>query len=771
MQIYNDEKKRIGTLTGFRNRVIVSTLDTGDKELSFEYPADGIMVELLKEEYYIRTKTDEYVIKEVAKTDTYNTYTAVLNVEELEGKQYPYGFASIEQPIQSCLEFAFEGTGWTIGTCTVTKRRTIDKEENVSAWDIMQDCLKTYRCECSVDTINKTIHIYNEIGQDRGCYFMEGLNLRKLTSQSDTYEFYTRIIPIGKDGITIEWLTGKEYLENYQYSKKIKTYTWKDERYTNTTSLMEDAEAKLEELSKPYKVYSADVIDLAKASEEYKNILDYGIGDTVWMISKKTKVKEKQRIVRIEEYPETPEKNTVELSNTTKTFAEVQKEETELAKQEAVSIANSSTKKVLADYLTTEEIETKITASKEAVELGVTSTLKNYYTKVDTESLISISKTSILQEVKKAEESTMHNYVVNGDFSDVLNNWEKSESGKILPAGIGTKTGVSIENGYIYQNIMRISGKSVRLRFKAATGAKFESTASLRCTFANKIIDIPMGGLKSTLTTFEKDIEIQDSDSGYQSFSIYFMTMTSDVPVMITDVEVLGKYSFYAESKFLVTTKEINAEIQRAINEENTLKASINMNAEAIESKVSNGELGTKITQNAYYVRVAWNNNSNYIQFEGGGITVYDGAVQTDKKRAIFDYSGEHFYRDGYYVGKIGTSQWSGDESHKGLVFDLEYQGKYMAFAEQIAPNASEYTTMLCFSRANSIYEKEGLHVGCDLDMHGFFLKNPFFEGGGIDGTIRFKQPIEIAENGMVSLWATAYLTFRNGILIDGNWY
>lgn len=369
MQIYDDKKKRIGTLTGFKNRTITKTLDSGDRELSFEYPANGCMAGLLKEEYYIRTKEDEFVLKAVEAGEQYNKYTAALNVEELEGQCFPYGFASQEQTVRACLEFAFEGTGWTVGACNVTKRRTIDIGEAATAWDVLQSCLSTYRCECGIDTLQKEVNIYTQIGNDRGCYFVEGLNLRKLTANSDTYEFYTRIIPLGKDGITIEWLNGKEYLENYQYSGKVKTYTWKDERYTNTTSLMEDAAAKLEELSKPYKVFSADVIDLAKASPEYKAILDYGIGDTVTMVSKRTRMREKQRIVKIVEHPEAPEKNTVELSNTTKTFAEVQKTETELAKTEAISIANSTTKKILQNYSTTIEVETKIAASKENIEL------------------------------------------------------------------------------------------------------------------------------------------------------------------------------------------------------------------------------------------------------------------------------------------------------------------------------------------------------------------------------------------------------------------
>lgn len=154
---------------------------------------------------------------------------------------------------------------------------------------------------------------------------------------------------------------------------------WSDERYTNTTSLIEDGIAKLDEMSKPYVAYTADVLDLARQSKKYSSVFDFDIGDTVWMISKKTHTKEKQRIVKLTEYPESPQSNTVELSNATKTFAEVQQEATDRAKSEAIKIANSSAKKVLEDgYYTKTEVETHITASKEEINLGVS---KTYETK------------------------------------------------------------------------------------------------------------------------------------------------------------------------------------------------------------------------------------------------------------------------------------------------------------------------------------------------------------------------------------------------------
>ena len=651
LQIFNDKKKRIGILSGFKDRAITTTLDSGDKELSFSYPASGTMVDMLKEEYYIRTKTDEFVIKAIEKGEQFNKYTAVLNVEELEGETFPYGFESNEQTIRACLEFAFEGTGWHIGTCTISKKRTIDEQESVTAWDVLQKCLSTYRCECIIHSLTKTIDIYDRIGNDRGCYFIEGLNLRKISLKSDTYDFYTRIYPIGKDGITPKWLTGKDYIDNFQYSSKIKAYTWKDERYTNTTSLIEDATAKIEEMSRPYKAYTAEVIDLAKASEEYKDILLYGIGDTVTLVSKKTKTKEKQRVVKITEYPESPKKNTVEISNARKTFAEIQKEETEAAKGEAISISNRTTKKILENYSTTEEVETKITASKEEVELGVLHTLESYYEKTETDALIEIAKGEI-------------------------------------------ELGVSQK----YQT-------------KSAMG-EYSTTEETK-----SFIDIAVDGI---------ELEIS---------------------------EKLESYS---------TTSEMNAAI----------KLKTDAIEKEVSKKVNNSEFGTKISQNAYYVRVAWNNNSNYIQFENGGISVYDGSVEQSKKRAVFNYSGEHFYRDGYYVGKIGTNQWSGNNAHKGLVFDLEYTGKYMAFAQEKTENAGSYTTMLCFSRENSIYDTYGIHLGCDLDMHNYTIKNPKFEGGGITRTINYVQVLKMNSDGTVAEWgANGKMTFKNGILVDLTYY
>ena len=881
MQIFDDSKKRIALLTGYKEREITKTLSSGDKEMVFQYPANGKDTEALKEEYYIRTKTDEYVIKAVEKGETYNKYTAVLNVEELEGEAFAYGFASQEQTIRACLEFAFEDTGWTVGTCEITKKRTINIEESTTAWKVLQSCLKTYRCECNIDTLNKRVNIYEHIGRDRGCYFVEGMNLRKLTINSDTYDFYTRILPLGKDGISIEFLHGKEYLENYQYSTKVKTYVWKDERYTNTTSLMEDAEAKLEEMSKPYKVFAADVVDLAKQNPDYKDILDYGIGDTVRMVSKKTHTREKQRIVKITEYPENPKKNKVELSNTTKTFAEVQKTEAELSKNETIDIANKSTQKVLEDkYWTKKEVESHITASKEEVSLGVSKIyetkdaveekiklsdgrtdekLTKYYTKEETKSALDMTAESINLKVSKTyatqtivtekynsavkagqtAANTAEENAKNAMY-EKLTEYSTTEEMKSAIDLTVENINLSVSKTYAtqttvtekYNSAVKAGQTAADTAETNAKNAMYEKLTEYSTTEEmNSAIDLKMDAITLSVSkTYATNTSVTEKynsaitagqnaanaaeknataagqtaadaaeknakDALYEKLTEYSTTeeMNSAIDLKLDEINlsvsktyatqttVTEKYNSAVKAGQTAANtaeKNANAATDRKLQEYSTteeMNAAIKLKADGITTevnkKVSNSEFGTKITQNAYNVRVAWNNNSNYIQLESGKLVIYNGETTTNQKRAAFDQNGNHFYRDGYYVGKIGTNYWSDNDAHKGLVFDLDYQGKYMAFAQKPSSSSNAYSTMLCFSRANSIYNTYGVHMGCDLDMHNYKLKNVSWEKGGITGTLNFVKVVSMDSDGTVNTWTNGCkLQFENGILIAGTW-
>ena len=622
MQIYNDKKKRVGVLKDFANRSITSTLDTGDKELAFEYPADGPMVEELREECYIRTKTDEFVLKAVERGEKKNKYTATLNVEDLEGTVFPGGFETVELTITDALNFAFEDTGWKVGTCEIMKRRTIRIEESTTAWAVLQQSLSTYRCECKIDSLTKTVNIYEQVGEDKGCYFMDGLNLRKLTLKSDTYDFYTRIYPIGKDGLTPFEALNVPYIENHQYSEKVKSYVWKDERYTRTTSLIEDATAKIEEMSRPYKAFTADVVDLAKRSKKYKNILSYGIGDTITLISKKNRVKEKQRIVKITEYPEHPEKNTVEISNARKTFAEIQKSEAELSKTEAIDVSNTVTKKILENgYYTKTEVESCIAATEKKITLSVGET---YITKETYADGITEVKEDATAKAEKAEAAAK------ADTTNRLKSYSTTEEMKAAIELVAEGITSTVSKTYVTQAIYE----------KGIEDAKTDATTKANAAAADAKADTT-ARLKSYSTTTEMNTAIkQKADS-----------IETEVSKKVNGDEIISKINQSAESVAINASK---ISLNGAVTANSNFKINTDGSAEAKALKVTGGSLSIgencEITEagNVYalspkFYSGLYLNNSF---FRKGALSGLDYSM-------LLGYVGSNIY-----VGESGSTLW-----------------------------------------------------------------------------------------------------------------
>lgn len=418
MILYNDEHVKICTMSAYKGRCITSTLKTGDKEMTFMFRKDYRYAKQIKEEAYVRTKTDEFVIKKVEPAEGWYTCTAQMNVEELEGKQFPTGFTSTEQTALSCVTAAIEGTGWKVIRCEVTKRRTIKQEGNCSAWEIIQSVITTYRCEVSFDSIEKTISIFEKIGKDTGTYFMERLNIKKMQIQSDSYDFATRLIPVGKDGLMLN-INGKNYIENHQYSKKIKTATWKDDRYSVMSSLLEDAEAKLDEMSKPYRSYTVEIKDLAASKpEKYGELLGFSLGDTVMLISKSKRIRERHRVVKMYVYPENPDANKCELANTRLSFEELQKQEQDLQAAEISTAASNAASETLNDAVgNSEELQKIASQIRAAVEAAVDDTMRQLYaTKAEAQS----AKNAAVEESEQVLIDTLESYSTTTQVGEML---------------------------------------------------------------------------------------------------------------------------------------------------------------------------------------------------------------------------------------------------------------------------------------------------------------------------------------------------------------
>ena len=396
--------------------------------------------------------------------------------------------------------------------------------------------------------------------------------------------------------------------------------------------------------------------------------------------------------------------------------------------------------------------------------------LKKYVTQVSMNTAIDQSAESVKTYAKKAVNELKHNYVENGTFeSGNLDGWNLSDNNNIKAINdeyLGNVASITRGTSNIYmRQSWKLKAGTYTVRFKAGANLRSISKARIRVSLGGTSYYTKAGELDDEVfKQYETEITISAAGTKY----LYVYNYVDNTTVYIKDVEVLGKYEDHAEAQFTVANGAIEAEVKRAEGIEDELRSAIKVNANNITSKVEKGDMGSYVTQYYNNVLVAFNNSSKYVQISAGQIAIYNGEVTTKGKRAVFNQSGNSFYRDNYFVGRIGTNEWKSNSAHKGLTFDLEYQGKYMAWAQEESSGATSYDTILCYSRANSIYTEKGLHFGCNVYAHGWNLYNADLRNTSYDGysswtgEIPIITKIQANSDGTIAWWSSS-ITVRNG--------
>lgn len=203
-------------------------------------------------------------------------------------------------------------------------------------------------------------------------------------------------------------------------------------------------------------------------------------------------------------------------------------------------------------------------------------------------------------------------------------------------------------------------------------------------------------------------------------------------------------------------------------------KSELKVLSDRIESSVNTGNFGTTLSQNAYYVRVAWNSISNYVQFENGGLNFYEGSTTQNNLRARIDDGNYTFWRDGYNLGNMGTGYYAKDNNKKGIQFHLEYDGWFMGWAYKQKRTDNFYTWKWYYT-SGSVGDTyaDTLNAGCNTNFRWneiwyFKTRTSWFNiMDGLNGTISVVSNIENTGDGGIRWW-TRNLTFKNGILIGG---
>ncbi len=367
----------------------------------------------------------------------------------------------------------------------------------------------------------------------------------------------------------------------------------------------------------------------------------------------------------------------------------------------------------------------------------------------DVDARVSVEVGKISQKVSEVYEAQQHDYIECGNFANSPSNyWYASDGTNVVFTNHQNKNCVKISASdstsyYVRtKNSIRVpkAGK-FKVRFKACSD---QTNTRARFSFY-------YGAYTATgeITKDWKEFEMEfPGEIPVGSRYLYIYNYVQGTTLYITDVELLGYASHYNAAQIDIVKDEITHTVQK-------------------------DEFASYLKQYYNSVIVAFNNSSKYVQINAGEIAIYDYGVSQSKKRAVFDENGNHFWRNGYEIGKIGTNVYTGNNSLRGLVFDLEYDGAYMTWAAETTSSAKYYTMMWTYcNRSVGDYSAGKLHAGCDIDMHGWTLRNPSFEGGGITGTLNCVQILNMNSDGTVNRWSNnCQLQFKNGILIYGRWY
>ncbi len=363
----------------------------------------------------------------------------------------------------------------------------------------------------------------------------------------------------------------------------------------------------------------------------------------------------------------------------------------------------------------------------------------------DVDARITVEAGKITQSVTEIYEANQHNYCEGGAFPDDFDgnnstNWYRSNTSIIKRTTYKNRTCVAIDltNETSTGSYVRIrdaikvpkTGKFT-IRFKAAAS---HENARARITFYNSKYTTA-GDIAEDWKTIELTVDTVYSGNRY----LYLYNYTTGGILYITDVEILGYASHYNEAKLVTTANDITAEVTRAKKAEDTMKASIKVNADSITSKVSKGQISSLISQEAGSITI----KSNRLKIESTNFSLTASGYVTMKGASC---EGTFSAKNGDWYIEMSSAEIRG--GYKGTQYGyIDFYGGYN--------NTEEKTLRIAGNTCVDIKGKLSTARGYS-DGTVWNTKN---------GDVKFITDIKDIGNGNIQ-WTWTTYSFVNGMLL-----
>lgn len=287
---------------------------SGLDELIFDLPINDPAYPNLLEESVIEYE-QEYLIKAVDAGANTAKIKCQLNLDEWKETMYP-AYSNNSTTLADTMEGILP-KGWIFIDNAHSKiRRTI--EGGYTPYDIALQCQDTYSVAMRFDVKRRQVQAYDlDAFEPLGAFATRELNLKEINYKGKSTDFYTRLYAYGKNGLSFADINGgKPYVENFQYTDKIISAYWSDERYEVPENLLGDAKETVKKASVPERSYECTVTDLAKTNPEKYGFQDFQLFSVIRLIDDVKELSILYQVVEYREYPYYPEKNVVTLSST-----------------------------------------------------------------------------------------------------------------------------------------------------------------------------------------------------------------------------------------------------------------------------------------------------------------------------------------------------------------------------------------------------------------------------------------------------------------------
>lgn len=559
----------------------------GNETLEFDISPRHELYPFLAEEIQVGWDDNIYLVKAINERAEISTITCELDFDKLKETAYRT-YTSTTRTLRDVLQEQLPG--WTLdGVDLVSIRRTIELEA-CSGYDVVMQAMETYGIVYEWHMANRTVRILKpENEQPSGQFLSEELNLKSIVFKGNSKEFITRLYPYGKDGMTIESVNdGKTYLENHDYSNKIISGIWEDDRYTDPQNLKDDAIERLKKLAWPVRSYECEVTDLAKQLPDY-DFMDFKLYKIVTLLDKVRKTRVDHRIVEYQEYPYAPHLNVVTLSSVAEKIT-TKIDKIEVKFNDEVKVDREKINEIRRD------VDTNSARIAETYTKGETDTR--------IESLVQQSADSITTTVRQ-------------EISTAVDGIQVGGRNLLLKSGVPATTAAYHVNSYYFGSTKPVSGETYTLSLKGTLhGEKtsfnvynsggtvrlciltreyldkdgvYRATFSWKITQGNVTVDnshIQIYAIPESVTGVESTIEWIKLEKGNKATD--WTPAPEDVQTEITETksaletqinQTAEQIQLEAEKTY-TTKKDLSEDVQK-------LQASINANAAAITNTVS----------------------------------------------------------------------------------------------------------------------------------------------------------------------------------------